>query len=62
MSEQQRQVVCVTGASAGLGRAIVQRFAREGAHVAILSRDGARLVTAARQIEAVRGRKLLVQP
>lgn len=37
------QVVVVAGASAGIGRATVQAFAREGAHLALLARDAGRL-------------------
>jgi short-subunit dehydrogenase len=43
------QVVVVTGASMGIGEAIVKRFAAEGASVVMLSRDAARA-------EAARGR------
>ncbi len=31
------EVVVVTGASAGLGRAVVQEFARPGAHIGLLA-------------------------
>ncbi|MCA1606572.1 MAG: SDR family NAD(P)-dependent oxidoreductase, partial [Acidobacteria bacterium] len=31
-SEQQRRVVVITGASAGVGRATAHAFAKEGAH------------------------------
>ena len=36
------EVVAVTGASAGVGRAIAHAFARRGAHVALLARDARR--------------------
>jgi NADP-dependent 3-hydroxy acid dehydrogenase YdfG len=44
------EVIVVTGASAGIGRAIVRRFAREGAHIGLLARgedglEGARLMS-----------------
>jgi NADP-dependent 3-hydroxy acid dehydrogenase YdfG len=46
MKEKKRftdKVVVLTGASAGIGRAIAIGFAREGAHVALISRNENRL-------------------
>jgi len=48
----------VTGASAGIGRAMALELAREGAHVAIAARRGELLDQVARDIEA-HGRKAL---
>jgi NAD(P)-dependent dehydrogenase (short-subunit alcohol dehydrogenase family) len=53
------EVVVITGASAGVGRAVVRRFAADRAHVALLARgveglDGARL-----EVEAAGGRALV---
>lgn len=45
-------VVVVTGASAGLGRAIAEAFAGDGADVAVLARDGDRLREVRKEIEA----------
>jgi NAD(P)-dependent dehydrogenase (short-subunit alcohol dehydrogenase family) len=50
--------VVVTGASAGVGRATVRAFARQGASVALLAREG--LDGAARDVEADGGRALIV--
>jgi NAD(P)-dependent dehydrogenase (short-subunit alcohol dehydrogenase family) len=58
MSEQ---VVVVTGAAAGVGRAIACRFAEDGARVALISRNRAGLEGAARDVES-RGGKALVLP
>lgn len=44
------QVVVVTGAGAGVGRAVVEEFARQGWKVALLSRDAGRLEQAATQL------------
>jgi NAD(P)-dependent dehydrogenase (short-subunit alcohol dehydrogenase family) len=43
------KAVFVTGAGAGIGQAIAQAFAREGAKVAVVDVDGARAEAAARQ-------------
>jgi len=51
------KVVVVTGASMGIGEAIVQRFLREHASVVLTSRDRAR-VEAARERAGVPGRTL----
>lgn len=39
--EFQGRVVVVTGAAGGIGRALAERFARAGAHLALLDLDGA---------------------
>ncbi len=53
-------VVAVTGASAGLGRAIAVAFARRGDAVALLARDEDRLKEAAAEVEDAGGRALVV--
>jgi 3-oxoacyl-[acyl-carrier protein] reductase len=53
------RVAIVCAASQGLGKATALSFAREGAHVAICSRDGDRLETAAREIRSAASDPLL---
>ena len=54
------EVVVVTGASAGLGRAIVERFARDGSSIALIARGVSRLESAQRSVEKLGGRALVL--
>lgn len=49
----------VTGGSRGIGKAVALGLAREGADVALLARDAARLDEAAREIAAATGRRVV---
>lgn len=54
------EVVVITGASAGLGRAIAHEFAQRGAHIGLLARGEESLQGAAREIEAAGGKALIL--
>lgn len=54
------EIVVVTGASAGVGRATVREFARHGAWLGLLARDRDRLEAARREVEAAGGRALVL--
>ena len=55
------KTVVVTGAGAGVGRAIARAFADRGCNVGLISRDEERLKAAAGEVEA-RGAKACVAP
>lgn len=56
----ERKVVVVTGASAGVGRAIVRAFAARGAHVGLIARGRDGLEGARREVEELGGRALVL--
>src|SRR5437588_6305993 len=55
------EVVAVTGASGGVGRAVAHAFAKRGAHVGLLARGTNGLDGACREVEALGGRALPIQ-
>ncbi|MGH3795346.1 MAG: SDR family oxidoreductase [Pseudonocardiaceae bacterium] len=56
----ERQVVVITGASAGIARATAQQFGARGAQVALLARGQAGLDGAAKDVENAGGRALAI--
>lgn len=55
-----RQTVVITGASAGVGRATAQAFARDGASVALLARENEALQGAAAEVRKLGGHALAI--
>jgi len=58
--DNKRDVVVVTGASAGVGRATVQAFARRGAQIGLLARGADGLAGARADVEASGGTALTI--
>jgi NAD(P)-dependent dehydrogenase (short-subunit alcohol dehydrogenase family) len=58
MSAKQSEVVVITGAGAGVGRAVVNEFARHGASIGLISRNSERLESAKQEVEQAGGRAL----
>src|SRR4029078_2492296 len=56
----RREVVVITGASAGLGRAIARAFGRRRARIGLLARGKDGLEAAKREIESLGGRALVL--
>lgn len=57
---QKPEVVVITGASAGVGRATARAYARRGAHVGLLARGRERLEATKEEVENRGGRALVV--
>jgi len=57
---RDRQVIVITGASAGVGRATARAFGREGACIGLIARDEDRLNAAKAEIEHLGGRALVL--
>ena len=55
-----RRTVVITGASAGVGRATAQRFAREGARIGLIARGVDGLEGARRDVEKLGGKALVI--
>ena len=55
---QSPKTVVITGASAGVGRAVVRRFARDGVNIGLIARDEDRLQEAVREVEEHGGKAL----
>ncbi|MGH7721836.1 MAG: SDR family oxidoreductase [Candidatus Dormibacteria bacterium] len=60
MTEPSGEVVVVTGASGGVGRAVAHAFARRGGRVALLARGEEGLRAAAREVEQLGGTALVL--
>jgi NAD(P)-dependent dehydrogenase (short-subunit alcohol dehydrogenase family) len=60
-SRNPPEVVVITGASAGVGRAVTRRFAAEGAHIALIARGREGLEGARADVEKLGGRALILQ-
>jgi NAD(P)-dependent dehydrogenase (short-subunit alcohol dehydrogenase family) len=58
LPKRRPEVVVITGASAGVGRATAHRFARDGAWIALLARDNPALEHAAKEVRELGGMAL----
>lgn len=58
---KKRDVVVITGASAGVGRAAACEFARHGARIGLLARGKAGLEAAKKQVESLGGEALVLR-
>ena len=54
------EVVVITGASSGIGRATVREFAKHGAHIGLLARNERALNDARDEVESLGGRALAI--
>src|SRR5215217_6329022 len=60
MKKRSQDVVVITGASAGAGRATARAFAQRGAHIGLIARGRDGLEATRREVEEVGGRALVL--
>jgi len=60
IKKSKAEIVMITGASAGIGRATAQAFAKRGGHIGLLARGRAGLEGAKRDVEKLGGRGLIL--
>jgi NAD(P)-dependent dehydrogenase (short-subunit alcohol dehydrogenase family) len=56
MTTMRGKVVAITGASAGVGRAVAHRFAKARAHIGLIARDEGALIDVKEEVEKFGGR------
>ena len=57
-TKEPAQVLAITGASAGVGRAVAHAFAKRGARIGLIARDPGALEEARREVESLGGRAI----
>jgi NAD(P)-dependent dehydrogenase (short-subunit alcohol dehydrogenase family) len=60
LRDGEKEIVVITGASAGVGRATARKFAKQGASVALLARGKDGLEGARREVEELGGKALAI--
>ncbi|MGN6702189.1 MAG: SDR family oxidoreductase [Burkholderiaceae bacterium] len=60
MAQSSPEVVVITGATAGIGRATARAFAERGAHIALVARDQQRLDDTQREVEELGGKAITI--
>ncbi len=60
MNSNKPEIVVITGASAGVGRATAQAFAKRGAHIGLLARGIKGLEGARKEVEGLGGKALVL--
>src|SRR5947209_4579943 len=60
MTGRKKEVVVITGASAGVGRATVREFAKKGAFIGLIARGHDGLAAAGKEVEELGGRALVL--
>jgi short-subunit dehydrogenase len=58
LGQQEGEVVVITGATAGVGRAVVREFAKRKAHIGLIAREKGRLEATRREVEEQGGKAL----